>query len=355
MKKLLLVALCGIGLFPAAAQQRFIPLEKWDYTAYCSYTDLHPMQVVRADNNWQLLWALRSGGTSRDLAAQGIPCTRSQLMLLATQRLLARTEAGALKTAVPILDSLSTMRLRRAAEATAAAMYDELEPDLRAFAEELTREGFGDNTFSVLFSYVLDGTIWDEFDRRKIVHYDQDRTTVWSGCLWFSYPRSEAFRPGTNTLSCGERYALHVNWADDDPAFCQRIYQDDARRFFRQMLAQEQIDSAAMAAGRALGLLKDGRLSVPVIRRNGPLAKRVQRLTRSLCDAFLRHTDLRQVREMTGCNNDAEAALICYHEVMWQLNDRLLASGGVRLPRLFADPAHAVPGDMSAVCFITTE
>lgn len=355
MKKLTaLIAACSLGL-AAAAQEGFVPLEKWDYTAFCSYTDLHPVQVVRADNNWQILWALRTGGASRDLAAQGIPCTRSQLMLLATQRLLTRTEQGALKTAVPILDSLATLRLRHAATATAAGMYEELEPDLRAFAGELTREGFGDNTFSVLFSHVLDGTIWEEFDRRKVVHYDGDGSGVWSGCLWFCYPRSEAFRPGTNTLSSGGRYALHVNWADGDPAFAGRIYADDAQRFFRQSLAREEIDSAAMAAGRELGLLEEGRLAVPVIRRNGRLAKRVERLTRALCEAFLRHADLRQVRESTGCDSDADAALILYHEVMWQLSDRLLASGIVRLPHLFADPVHAVPGDMSAVCFITAE
>lgn len=355
MKKLTtLIAACTLGL-AAAAQEGFVPLEKWDYTAFCSYTDLHPIQVVRADNNWQILWALRTGGTSRDLAVQGIPCTRSQLMLLATQRLLTRTEQGALKTAVPILDSLATTQLRRVAAASAEAMYDELAADLKSFADALEREGFGDNAYSVLFSHVLDGTIWEEFERRKVVVDVGDDTGVWSGTVWFSYPRSEAFRPGTNTLSLGGRYALHVNWAESDPAFAGRIYADDAQRFFRQSLTGEEIDSAAMAAGCELGLWDGERATVPLIRRRGALAQRVKRLTRALCDAFLRHTDLREVRDRTGCRSDSDAALICYHEVMWQLSDRLLASGVVRLPHLFADPAHAVPGDMSAVSFITAE
>lgn len=354
-KRISLLAAWMVATVPLAAQEGFIPLEKWDHTAYCTYTDLHPMQAVRADNNWQVLWELRDGGTSRELAERGIHCTRSQLLLLETLHLLVRTDEGTLQTAVPMLDSLATSRLRHAAAATAAAMYGGLKPELRAFADELAREGFGENTFSILFSYVLDGTIWDEFERREIVRYDEDAAAGWSGCLWFSYPRSNAFRPGTNTLSWDGRYTLHVNWSDSDPAFAGRIYKADARRLFRQLVAHEKPDEAAAAAGRELGLLEGTRMTVPVIRRTGPLARRVKKLTRTLCEQFLRHTDPQQLTEWTGCDDTADATLIYYHEVMWQLSDRLLAGGIVRLPRLFADPAHAAPGDLAAVCFITSE
>lgn len=353
-KHLPLLAAFALTCSPAAAQEGFIPLEKWDNTTFCSYTDLHPMQAVRADNNWQVLRALRGGGTSRELFERGIPCTRSQLLLLETLHLLVRTDEGTLQTAVPMLDSLATSRLRHAAAATAAAMYGGLEPELRAFADELAREGFGENTFSILFSYVLDGTIWDEFERREIVRYDEDAAAGWSGCLWFSYPRSEAFRPGTNSLSWDGRHALHVNWADGDPAFARRIYRDDVQRFFRQTLANETPDDAAVRAARELGLLEGTRMTVPVIRNSGPLARRTSRLTGALCEEFLRRTDVQRVRELTGCE-PTDALLIYYHEVMWQLSERLLAGGIVRLPRLFADPAHAAPGDLAAVCFITSE
>lgn len=350
-----LSVVCSLGLCSAAAQERFVPLEEWDYTAFCSYTDLHPMQAVRADNNWQLLWALRRGGTPKELTERGIPHTRSQLLLLRTQRLLSATEDGRLKTAAPILDSLATTQLRTAATATAAAMYHDLTPELQSFCDFLAREGFGGNAFSLLFSYVIDGTIWGEFERREIVRYDDNGTGVWSGCLWFSYPPSKAFRPGTNTLSLGGRYALHVNWAAADPAFAARIYDKDTKRFFRLLIAHEALDDAAVAAARDLGLWDGRRATIPVIRRNGPLAKRARRLTRELCEAFLRHADIGQARELAGCDNDTDAALICYHEVMWQLGERVLAGGMVRLPHLFADPADARPADMAEVCFITID
>lgn len=355
MKKLLCLTVAGcLGLLPATAQEGFIPLEKWDHTAYCSYTELHPMQAVRADNNWQLLWTLRKPGTSADVAAQGIPCTVSQLMLLKTQRLLERTDEELLKTAVPILDSLTTIRLRSAAQATAEAMTDNLKPAFRSFAAELDKEGFGKNAFSILFSYILDGTIWNEFERRKIVG-EMDDTETWSGTLWFYYPRSTAFRPGTNTLSWDDRHTLHVNWADGDPAFVKRIYHDDALRFFQQTIAGGKVDDRASAIGRELGLCDGTRMTVPVIRTKGPLARKVRRLTRDLCDAFLQHADLERVHTLTGCANASDAVVIFYHEVMWQLGERLLADEIVRLPRLFADPARAVPTDLAAVCFLTIE
>lgn len=348
---LALVAL--LVLLPAAAQEQFLPLEKWDYTAYCSFEELHPVQVVAADNNWQLLWELRNGGTRKELQACGIPCTHSQLLLLKTQRLLATDDQGKLKTAVTILDSLTMRRLRGFAETTADAMIGDLKPAFSMFAAALEKEEYAANAFSILFSHVLDGTSWNELERRKVV--DPMDETPWGGCLWFYRPKSTAFRPGTNTLSLDDRHTLWVNWADDDPAFAERIFGGDAQRFFRQTLSGEKPDSATAAAGIELGLSDGKRTTVAVIRRKGALAKQIARLTRSLCDAFLRHTDLERVRETAGCDSASDAAVIYYHEVMWQLGERLLAEGIVRLPRLFADPAHAVPSDMSAVCFITTD
>lgn len=344
-----------LAIHPAAAQERYLPLEKWDYTAYCSFEELHPMQIVAADNNWQLLWELRTAGTRKELEARGIPFTRSQLMLLETQRLVSVTDDGKLKTAVPILDSAAMVRLRRAAAATADDMMGGLKPDFRSFVGVLDRAGFGRNAFSILFSHVLDGTIWDEFERRKVVDPMDGDSDVWGGCLWFYYPKSVAFRPGTNTLSWDDRHTLWVNWAHDDPAFTERIYSDDAERFFSRMCAGERPDSAAAAVAQELGLYDGKRMTVPVIGQKGALAREIGRLTRSLCDAFLRHTDLARVRETADCPSASDAAVIFYHEVMWQLGERLRAEGIVRLPHLFADPAHASPADMAAVCFLTKE
>lgn len=353
MKRTFWALFATLAMLPAAAQEGFLPLEKWDYTAYCSFEELHPMQVVAADNNWQLLWELRKAGTRKELEARGIPCTRSQLMLLKTQRLLSVTDDGKLKTAVPILDSATIVRLRSASAKTADAMMADLKPAFSTFLAALAKEGFGRNAFSILFSHVLDGTIWDELERRKAV--DAMDETPWGGCLWFYRPKSTAFRPGTNTLSWDGRHTLWVNWAERDPQFAERIYGDDAQRFFNQALAGEKPDSAAAAVARELGLYDGTRLTVPVLRHKGALTQPVQRLTRSLGDAFLRHTDLARVRETAGCESASDAAVIYYHEVMWQLGERLLGEGIVRLPRLFADPAHAEPTDMAAVCFLTIE
>lgn len=356
MSKHILAAIIAVlPLLPTGAQERFLPLEKWDHTAYCSFDELHPMQVVGADNNWQLLWELRTAGTRKELAARGIPCTRSQLMLLRSQHLLTTTDDGKLKTAVPILDSATMIRLRQIAATTAEQMMGDLEADFRSFVGVLDNAGFGRNAFPILFSHVLDGTIWNEFEQRKIVDAMDDDSEVWTGCLWFYYPKSEAFRPGTNTLSWDGRHTLWVNWADNDPDFAGRIYSDDAERFFSRVCASEKPDSAAAAVARELGLYDGERLTVPVIGRKGALPGQIRRLTRSLCDAFEHRADLGLVREVAGCESASDAAVIFYHEVMWQLGERLLSGGIVSLPRLFADPAHAVPTDMAAVCFLTIE
>lgn len=356
MKKLLsLIAASVIGLSAATAQERFLPLEDWDYTAYCSFEELHPMQIVAADNNWRILWELRKAGTRKELEARGVPCTRSQLMLLKTQRLLTATDDGKLKTAVPILNAEATLRLRSASAGTADAMMGDLTPAFRSFVAALEMQGFVPNAFSILFSHVLDGTIWDELERRKVVDPMDGNSDVWGGCLWFYRPKSRAFRPGTNTVSWDDRHTLWVNWADGDPAFTERIYKDDAQRFFTQTLAKEKPDSAAAAVACELGLFDGTRLTVPVLRQKGALTQQVRQLTRSLCDAFLRHTDLERVRKTAGCESASDAAVIYYHEVMWQLGEQLLREGIVRLPRLFADPTHASPTDMAAVCFLTIE
>lgn len=339
----------GLGLW-AHAQQGFAPLDKWDHTSFVAYTRLHPMQIVRADNNWQLLWALRSGQTLAALKADGVPYTESQLLLLRDAGMIQRTQEGRWRSCLPILDSLQTSTLRAEAKATAGLIYPEIEEGLRNLAALLDKQGFAANTYVILFSHLLDGTIWDEFDRRKITS-TLPEYPGWEGHVWFCYPKYAGFRPGTNTYPIDEHHTLNVCWAEGDPAFTDQIADQSVIQALEQVLRHGSPDS--LAATQALSLTDGRQLTIPVISRSGPAGKALQKLTRELCQSFLRHTDMRGIEATIATQERSLAVLVFYHEVMWQLNRQLLEATIVPLPKIFADPTHAQPRDMAALCFIT--
>lgn len=352
MKKLLLTLLAAALAMPSASgEEPLRPLSEWDFTAYCTYTRDHPIRYVRADNNWELLQVLRTPRTERELTAKGIACTRSQLLLLRETGMLRIDRDKRWRTAIPILDSMQTVALREAADRTARAMFDELEAEMRDFAALLDRRGFRENAYPILFSHVLDGKIWSEFERLKAVE-PLDYTAGWSGCLWFCYPKNEAFCPGTNQLSLDDEHILHVAWSDNDPDFVGRIYAQEVLDALADALAGRTPRAEGAAIARELGVLEGDRPTLPAVDEDEALTRAIDRLTTDTAASFLRHADP-AVARITGIDDASSRTIVYYHDVMWSLARLLLEGGVVRLPLLFAHPAQAQPHDTAALCFIT--
>ena len=67
-------------LLPASAQEPPKDLRDWQLICYCSGGN--PDEIVRKDNNGQILFAARRGTTRERLKGDGIALTESQIELL---------------------------------------------------------------------------------------------------------------------------------------------------------------------------------------------------------------------------------------------------------------------------------
>ncbi len=64
------------------AQNPINPLSEWDITAFCSYDSYHPYNYLKADNNWEILCALKTERLLPELQSMGVNYSQSQIMLL---------------------------------------------------------------------------------------------------------------------------------------------------------------------------------------------------------------------------------------------------------------------------------
>lgn len=53
--------------------EKIRPYKDWETMAYCSYDSYHPSQYAKIDNNWELLYTLRTPMSIKELKATGIP------------------------------------------------------------------------------------------------------------------------------------------------------------------------------------------------------------------------------------------------------------------------------------------
>jgi hypothetical protein len=190
MKHLLIFSflLAGITFNLSAQSVDYNDLDNWTDICFCSPNNsFHPRTIVKADNNWQLLFAMRNGLIQKDLDSLKIPYTQSQLLLLRSQRLLQQRQ-GVYKTSILILDKEQTIQLRKQSHLAAERIFPSIEKDCNELVTYLSKNNRSKNAFSILFSYVLDGLIWDKLESEKLIE-EREEKNIWSGSYWFLTPK----------------------------------------------------------------------------------------------------------------------------------------------------------------------
>ena len=114
---------------------------------------------VTPDNNWEILYNLRTPRTQAELREMGIKCSDSQLLLLEVGGLVSKTKEK-WETTIPILDKEQTNSLRSLSKEIAESMYVKTKADFISLAQTISEMGFKNNVLSLVFSYLLDGKMW---------------------------------------------------------------------------------------------------------------------------------------------------------------------------------------------------
>jgi len=316
---------------PLKAQEDDLLTRKFydmDVTAYCSFSSYHPVQYI-IDDNWKILTAFITSGKIGKLDSLGIKYTESQLMLLNIGGLL-QNDNGVWKTSMPIFNRQQTDSIRGESREYAELLYKRLKGDFKEFLKAVKESGAGANSFSIVFSYCLDGMIWDYlYSPKSIAEY-----STWSGAFWALYSERDDVKPGTN----GYGSSVLVNHSPIMPwDWSQQMFSD----FDRDFSANGRLtDTTLINYLYEFGISdKKGNVLVPVLNPNADnmLNNYCKKIVKSLAEEVKQYAPTFAKRY--NIKNEKIAATIFYHELMWDLVQILIENKQVTYPAILQGKA----------------
>lgn len=349
MWRFILVAAGLLGMMQAQTTPQ--NLVEWDLICFCTTTRSTPHRVVRADNNGQILFAARNGITREQLKAAGTSFTESQIELLEDWRLLGH-DGKTLTTAIPVLGPEETQQLRNALRPRARALGSQLAPEVKRLIAALDQQGYANNAFSAVFSYLLDGIVWDRFEERHALPTMEvtAEKPFWDGTFWAMYPIRKG--PGTNSVS-HERWTLLATWTESVLTATQPLLSD---RVVAQLASSGVVtDEATRHDLAGLGVLSaDGKPRVPVIheRESDPVYSIALPISRKIGDAMMDGEAGVDLKALTHSRDDGHALLIAYHEFMWELLSYFEDSGLIKEPAALSAGVKSDPTQIGSLVLL---
>lgn len=339
----------------AAHEAKQASARRFGVVFYGTSLGTSPNSIIRLDNNAEILAACTDGKTAAQLEELGVSFTESQLVLLRHYRLLERT-GGVHKTAFTVLDPASTARLRTLMREKAAETAPQLRGDVAALKSALATDGREGSSYTILFSYVLDGMVWDRFADRGLKTQMAAEQPLWDGVLWMLSP-PRPFRSGTNSITKGQS-TFKLHWSDAAREQLMPLLGNwgMCRRMAVEILTSGRVASRNLRdTYRAFGIFDaQGRSLLPVIheRAENPLFAASSRLADQTAQAFLDSVDLDRLMREFDLPDKRTAVVIGYHEWMWELIDELERTSLVRRPLLFSHPSEAPKARVGELMFL---
>lgn len=312
------------------AQGTTVPadLNAFGLVCFCNSRVATPQYPISLDNNGRLLFAARRGTTREQLLAAGVPHNESQLRMLKDWGLL-RERDKVLTTAFAILEPAAMAALRNRLRPIAAEALPKLAQHTAALKRELASRRQSEALYTLLFSYVLDGLVWERLSGSGKLP-NQDITAekpYWAGTFWAVFPKQDQM-PGTNGRSSG-RGELRMLWT---PAVVDRI-----NAFYGSKEAGDWID--AVNRGEANPKLFPGGARPVFVREEagdplfGPGAAMADVIAPAILAADL-SAELPQADE-------SQRLLIGTHELIWLLLEGLAAEQRIATPAVLSTGARA--------------
>ena len=353
----LLILMLAMSSLDMQAQEKnsedSLDMKNWEQICYCSFKGhFHPQEIVNADNNWQLLLALKNGYTSHQLDSLNIPYAKSQLLLLLSMRLIEQ-KGKVFTTTIPILNKTETAELRAMSRKAAMQIISDIESECKDLVDFLAKNNRQKNAFSILFSYVLDDRIWRKFEQENLTDESLIINNLWGGDYWSITPK-RTWSCGTNSLS-NDKYAILFNWSEQSNKLLSKFYGANFDGILDFLEDGKTNDSTVIDEFTKYGFFdKNKNLTIPIIDENGDntLFTLSNKITDKLLSAFLKSTDFDAVKSKFNFVDDSQTVIIFYHEVMWDILNLLLEKQIIQKPIAFESPEKAELLDIADLCFV---
>ncbi len=300
------------------------PYDAFDTSAFCDYKKFHPEEYL-TDNNWDILCAFVEPGTAAKLDSLGIAYNKSQLMLLEVGDLLSCDE-GIYSTSIPIFGKSETDAVRKQSKEFADSIFPTIESEFSQFVSDIEKSGWSKNTYSLVFSYLLDSYIWDN-ERLASPMGCGDHGT-WSGAYWAMFDSRKHVKIGTNGYGPVEQ-----NWTDDLDCW---LDEDKLIMFAKEVMKtrgnrianQDVIDAVA-----GWGLTdENGNILIPVMHQNSndDIDILCKSITNKLSNAIKNYS--KTWYSTYNLSSEKIGQIVFYHEVMWDLLEILEAKNLISMP-----------------------
>lgn len=327
-------------------------IKNFDDICYCQTGLTHPMRLLSLDNNYDIVNALKSGLTLKQLDRSGIKYTDSQIRLLQYSRIIKRKDS-VYYSLTPIIPEQEAVLLRKETKRMATEIVPLFKDDFESLMETLNSKGLQRNSYSLFFAYVLDEVVWNILENDSVI----DRIVItqeepfWDGAYWLIEPKRD-FSCGRNSLESGV-YSINVNWSHASKVEVSNYTL--LNKFLDDYIANGKVTSPEVYKEFLKNDLfdKNGQIKIPVIKTvdNDIIYMQSKAIAQTVVD-YLNKFDYSLILPDHKYLPKSTKLIILYHEMMWDILQIMEANGQLKKPIAFDPLQEAKDEDLKDLIYI---
>ena len=258
-----------------------------------------------------------------------------------------------------MLDSIKTVELRKYSIMLSNKLSGIISNDIIKLNNILRNINREPNIYSIIFSYVLDGMVWDHLEANSLLPNNEInvKRPFWAGEYWMLYPKREFFC-GTNSIS-DKGYSIKVNWSERAiPKMLPFVTRWDLlEKILNDLITKDKIeDKESIEVFSSYNFFdKNGIFTVPVIieNNNNSIYKLSGVISAKVKSFLIENIDSAYLKKEFNFKNNSQSIIILYHEMLWDMLDIMESEGLIRKPKVFKDPDNSISSDISDLIIIT--
>lgn len=219
---------------------------------------------------------------------------------------------------------------------------------MKQLIADLYKAGYAKQTYSLIFSYMLDTYIWDDERLASPMSYEDHGT--WTGAYWAMFAPRSHVKIGTNGFG-----PIRQNWTDDLGYWLKTEKLIDFAKEVNKTQGDPIENKEVINEIAGWGLTdQDGTILIPIMRVGNndkidvlckSITSQLSAAVKSYCHSWSAEHNI--ATETTG-------QIIFYHEVMWDLLDILESKGMIAMPPILKGE-EVGKEHFGDICFIVLE
>jgi hypothetical protein len=326
-------------------------LDKYDVVARGKMSrdrGIRPVQIVRMDNNGEILLACLEAKTVNDLKSRGIKFLQSQLELLADWSLLEYDgKSKTYRTTIHVYGTAKATAIRQHVKAGVERLVDELDTELNALINYLDSIDRGKNLFSILYAYVLHSYSMQQFGK-EIYQIPQlsAENPFWNGYAWAIYPIKK-FNTGVTFMPAAGNQFFVVSVATMPRLDFRQIVD-----FLKDISTDHKVDDPELLKSfSSFGLSDDqGNLNFPVFDIDWSV--KLENMAKKVYDKTIELVDSPELKNLLDMDTQAQAAMFLHYEIRYAVLEHLLKKGMIKAPVDFKNADNNSPADVRNLVFL---